>query len=75
MIGAGVVGFAVGRALALAGRDVAVLEADPATGMHTSGRNFEAIHAGLYYPDVSIESPGLTACLAIGKCIAERFST
>ena len=50
VIGAGVVGLAVARALAARGRDVVVLEAAAAIGTHTSSRNSEVIHAGLYYP-------------------------
>jgi L-2-hydroxyglutarate oxidase LhgO len=50
VIGAGVVGLAVARELAARGRDVVVLEAAGAIGTHTSSRNSEVIHAGLYYP-------------------------
>jgi L-2-hydroxyglutarate oxidase LhgO len=50
VIGAGVVGLAVARALALAGREVVVLESAGAIGTHTSSRNSEVIHAGIYYP-------------------------
>ncbi len=49
VIGAGAVGLAVARALALAGREVIVLEAEDAIGTHTSSRNSEVIHAGIYY--------------------------
>ena len=56
VIGAGVVGLAVARALALAGREVVVLEAEPGTGRHTSSRNSEVIHAGLYYPTGSLKA-------------------
>jgi L-2-hydroxyglutarate oxidase LhgO len=49
VVGAGVVGLAVARALALAGRDVLVLEAAEAIGTETSSRNSEVIHAGIYY--------------------------
>jgi L-2-hydroxyglutarate oxidase LhgO len=49
VVGAGVVGLAVARALALAGREVVVLEAEAAIGTATSSRNSEVIHAGLYY--------------------------
>jgi len=50
VVGAGVVGLAVARALAISGREVAVLEAEDAIGTHTSSRNSEVIHAGIYYP-------------------------
>lgn len=50
VVGAGVVGLAVARALALAGREVLVLEACNAIGTQTSARNSEVIHAGMYYP-------------------------
>ena len=50
VIGAGVVGLAVARALARAGREVVVVEAENAIGTGTSSRNTEVIHAGIYYP-------------------------
>ena len=56
VIGAGVVGLAVARALALAGREVLVLEAERATGTITSSRNSEVIHSGLYYPPGSLKA-------------------
>lgn len=56
VIGAGVVGLAVARELALAGREVIVLEAEAAIGEHTSSRNSEVIHAGLYYPKGSLKA-------------------
>ena len=49
VIGAGVVGLAIGRAFAQVGRDVIVLEKNAAFGEETSARNSEVIHAGLYY--------------------------
>lgn len=49
VIGAGVVGLAVGRALALAGREVIVVEKNKAFGEETSSRNSEVIHAGIQY--------------------------
>ena len=55
-IGAGVVGLAVARALALAGREVMVLEAAPAIGTGISSRNSEVIHAGIYYPAGSLKA-------------------
>ncbi len=54
VVGAGVVGLAVARALALAGREVIVLEAAEAIGTGTSSRNSEVIHAGIYYPKDSL---------------------
>lgn len=56
VIGAGVVGLAVARALALQGRDVLVLEAEPQIGQHSSSRNSEVIHAGIYYPPGSLKA-------------------
>lgn len=56
VIGAGVVGLAIGRALALAGREVTVVEAEPLIGSVTSSRNSEVIHAGLYYPTGSLKA-------------------
>jgi glycine/D-amino acid oxidase-like deaminating enzyme len=50
VIGAGVVGLAIARALALAGREVLVVESEGAIGTGTSSRNSEVIHAGIYYP-------------------------
>jgi len=50
VIGAGVVGLSIARELALAGREVIILEAESAFGTHTSARNSEVIHAGIYYP-------------------------
>jgi L-2-hydroxyglutarate oxidase LhgO len=56
VIGAGVVGLACARALALAGREVVILEAEDAIGTHTSSRNSEVIHAGIYYPQGSLKA-------------------
>lgn len=55
VIGAGVVGLAIGRALAKRGREVFVLEAEPAIGTLTSSRNSEVIHAGIYYAAGSLK--------------------
>jgi L-2-hydroxyglutarate oxidase LhgO len=56
VIGAGVVGLGIARALAMAGHEVVVLEAEDAIGTHTSSRNSEVIHAGIYYPKGSLKA-------------------
>jgi L-2-hydroxyglutarate oxidase LhgO len=56
VIGAGVVGLAVARAMALRGREVMVLEAADAIGTGTSSRNSEVIHAGIYYSQGSLKA-------------------
>jgi L-2-hydroxyglutarate oxidase LhgO len=56
VIGAGVVGLAIARALALAGRDVTILEKNAGFGEETSARNSEVIHAGIYYPTNSLKA-------------------
>ena len=63
VIGAGVVGLAVGRALALHGLETVVLERDNAIGTGTSSRNSEVIHAGLY---------SRTGSLKARLCVAGR---
>ena len=52
--GAGVIGLAIARRLAIAGREVIVLEAEGEIGTVTSSRNSEVIHAGIYYPRDSL---------------------
>lgn len=56
VIGAGVVGLACARELALSGRSVWVLEQHKLIGSETSSRNSEVIHAGLYYPENSLKA-------------------
>ncbi|WP_428419788.1 NAD(P)/FAD-dependent oxidoreductase [Methylibium sp.] len=56
VVGAGVVGLAIGRALAQRGLETLVLEAETAIGTGTSSRNSEVIHAGLYYPTGSLKA-------------------
>src|ERR1035441_2786466 len=63
VIGAGVVGLATARALALSGREVLVLETEGAIGTGISSRNSEVIHAGIYYP---------TGTLKARLCVAGR---
>ena len=56
VIGGGVVGLAVGRALALAGPAPLILEGEADFGSWTSSRNSEVIHAGIYYPESSLKA-------------------
>jgi L-2-hydroxyglutarate oxidase LhgO len=56
VIGAGVIGLAVARALARDGRGVAILETERQIGMHTSSRNSEVIHAGIHYEPGSLKA-------------------
>jgi L-2-hydroxyglutarate oxidase LhgO len=65
VIGAGVVGLAIARRLAMAGREVVILEAEEAFGTHTSSRNSEVIHAGIYYA---------TGSLKARLCVAGRMA-
>ena len=48
IVGAGVIGLAVARKLSTMGEDVILIEAEDAIGFHTSSRNSEVVHAGLY---------------------------
>jgi len=61
VVGAGVIGLAAARALALAGHEVIVLERADGIGSETSSRNSEVIHGGLYYPAGSLKA---TSCVA-----------
>ncbi|MGF1563177.1 MAG: NAD(P)/FAD-dependent oxidoreductase [Geminicoccaceae bacterium] len=61
VIGAGVVGLAVARALALAGHEVIVRERATLLGSETSSRNTEVIHAGIYYPTGSLKARSCVA--------------
>jgi L-2-hydroxyglutarate oxidase LhgO len=56
VIGAGVVGLAIARKLAMNGHEVVILEAEDAFGTHTSARNSEVIHAGIYYASGSLKA-------------------
>ena len=60
VVGAGVIGLAAARALALAGKEVVVLEKAYTIGFETSSRNSEVIHGGLYYPKGSLKA---TTCV------------
>lgn len=69
VIGAGAVGLATARALARAGREVILLEAEQAIGLGISSRSSEVIHAGIYYP-TGLEKTGL--CVS-GRDLLYRF--
>ena len=69
VIGAGVVGLAIGRRLARAGREVVVLEAADQIGTEISSRNSEVIHAGIYYKPGSLKA---RLCVE-GKAALYRF--
>lgn len=56
IIGGGAVGLAIGRELALRGREVYILETNDHYGLEASSRNSEVIHAGIYYPPGSLKS-------------------
>ena len=69
VIGAGVVGLAAARELALAGLEVLVLEQHRSFGHETSSRNSEVIHAGLYYPHGSLKA---RACIEGRRLLYEH---
>ena len=69
VVGAGVVGLAVARALAQAGHETMVLEQHELIGSETSSRNSEVIHAGIYYPPGSLRA---VLCVR-GKELLYRF--
>ena len=73
VIGAGVIGLATARELALRGREVVVLEADQTIGAGASSRNSEVIHAGIYYPAGSLKARlGLAGRHALYAYCAQR---
>ena len=63
IVGAGVVGLAIARQLAMAGQEVLILEAAAQFGTGISSRSSEVIHAGLYYPKDSLKAQ----CCVAGK--------
>lgn len=69
VIGAGVIGLAIARRLARAGREVVIVEAGAAIGSETSARNSEVIHAGIYYPAGSLKA---RLCVA-GRAALYRY--
>ena len=56
IIGAGVIGFAVGKVLSEEFEDVVIVEQEKSFGRHTSSRNSEVIHSGIYYPQNSLKA-------------------
>lgn len=56
VIGAGVVGLAIARRIALEGREVLLVDKESSIGTQTSSRNSEVIHAGIYYPKGSLKA-------------------
>jgi len=72
IIGAGVVGLAIARALAIAHREVLVVEAAGGIGTVTSSRNSEVIHAGIYYRNGSVMAQ---LCVAGRKALYEFCRT
>ncbi|MEE8515272.1 MAG: NAD(P)/FAD-dependent oxidoreductase [Alphaproteobacteria bacterium] len=71
VIGAGVIGLAIARLLAMAGREVVILEAESAIGTQTSSRNSGVIHAGIMYPIGSLKA---RVCVE-GKKMLYRYCT
>jgi L-2-hydroxyglutarate oxidase LhgO len=69
VIGAGVIGLSIGRALARGGREVIILECERHFGMHTSSRNSEVIHAGIHYEPNSLKA---RLCVA-GRDLLYRY--
>lgn len=56
IVGAGVIGLAIARALAAQDTDVLILEEKHLFGSETSSRHSEVIHAGIYYPKHSLKA-------------------
>ena len=71
IVGAGVVGLAIARALALSGREVLVLERHGLIGSETSSRNSEVIHAGIYYPKGSLKAQ---SCVRGRQMLYRRYA-
>jgi L-2-hydroxyglutarate oxidase LhgO len=69
VIGAGVIGLSIGRAMSRGGREVIILEGERHFGMHTSSRNSEVIHAGIHYEPNSLKA---RLCVA-GRDLLYRY--
>ena len=72
VIGAGVVGLAVAREMALQGRETILLEREGSFGTISSARNSEVIHAGIYYPKDSLKAK---LCVAGNRLLYEYCRT
>lgn len=70
VIGGGVIGLALARRLALLGREVTLLETESRLGQHTSSRNSEVVHAGIYYTPGSLKAQ---LCVA-GKALLYAYA-
>jgi L-2-hydroxyglutarate oxidase LhgO len=68
VVGAGILGLAVARALAETGREVIVLEKESSPATHQTGRNSGVVHAGIYYPPGSLKA---TLCRRGGRLLRE----
>ncbi len=73
VIGAGVIGLAVGRELARAGREVLILERHDLIGSEISSRNSEVVHAGIYYPTDSLKAQTCVAGKALLYAHCEAY--
>jgi L-2-hydroxyglutarate oxidase LhgO len=68
VVGAGLVGLAVGRQLAHTGHDVTVFDKEPDVAMHQSGHNSGVVHSGIYYAPGSLKA---TLCRRGAEAIRE----
>lgn len=70
VVGAGVIGLACARRMAMAGSEVVILEAADAIGTGMSSRSNEVVHAGIYFrpgsPEAALCVPGRDA--VFGYC-------
>ena len=72
IVGAGIVGLAVARALAASGDEVVVLEKEADLARHQTGRNSGVIHSGLYYTPGSFKAKLCVAGAASMKAYAQE---